>query len=166
MTFKIGDRVRRIITDNTKKMLVGSEWVVNGIQPNGYVRVEGFNFSSNPNWMELITPAPLTLEVGKTYMDAKGNQFLIEGILYISGVVNNTRKYFHPDGKGEFNGISLISEYIPPPPEEWRAVFYREHHKPEISACYYPTKEACERNNTTPTFLYAIRTDINAKKGN
>ncbi len=69
------------------------------------------------------------------------------------------------DGKGPVESSTIVAEYISPPPEEWRALFYQENGKPEISAQFWSTKYDVERCwDSNSSFMYAIRTDINAKE--
>jgi hypothetical protein len=63
-------------------------------------------------------------------------------------------------------------KYSPPPSEEWRALYWKDNFKPEVSACAWTSKKDCElfheQYKSTDlkehNFMYAIRTDINAKE--
>lgn len=121
-------------------------------------------------------------KVSKTYLIKKTVTGYLDGklvqILYITDMGSVVARWLDC-GKEviwspevQFNDW-IVEEYIPPPPEEWRAVFYREHGKPEISAAIYPSKESCEKDyedvskSRKNEFLGAIRTDKGAlKNGN
>lgn len=130
--------------------------------------------------VELIS-SPFQLEVGKTYVDGNGNKYYVIGIdvtdtredNYIL-VCGGTLQHYTKDGRyirvmrrnQELENI--VAEYIPPPPEEWRALFFNgPKGKPEISTAYFDNEtDAVNCFKGVPNFMYAIRTDINAKKEN
>jgi hypothetical protein len=161
--YKIGDRIRRIKEGGRAGMKIGD--IAEVVKVSGWpcTMYGGRAIAHNPAYVELVTSAPTGFEVGKKY--------------YIAASVVLT--CIHQDGdnfffKGAFpypadklfsvihhkNMFKMAKEYIPPPPEEWRAVFYVKNGKPEISAAYSSSKEDVEyawKGNST--FMYAIRTD-------
>jgi hypothetical protein len=169
MTLKVGDVLRRVTDHETTITILDLETRHHGplVQWAGKHNcrtrfVKDWARSS----FELIPSTPPTFEVGKKYKNIHYSEQIIEPIfigdeLMIvknkSGIECSLAKRTFPSYK----------EYIPPPPEEWRALYYRPNSKPEISANTWASKEAVERDEKSHThFMYAIRTDINAKKEN
>ncbi len=181
MTFKIGDKVR-IIRNKTKDVSKG-----NAVGQTFIIKKDEGSYDNEQSWcsgvetepwkdreecdkwrwkeseLELIS-SPFQLEVGKTYVDTDGRKYVAEEVV-MKLKYNSICTYRQLDGKAIGNNRDLIAEYTPPPPEEWRALFYKENGKPEVSAYYQSTKSSCEAwAKDMPGFMYAIRTDVNAKE--
>lgn len=189
MTFKIGDKVRIIKNktgDVSKGNAVGQTFIIKkdeGSYDNEQSWCSGVtaqpwserNECDKWRWkeseLELVTPAPLTFEVGKSYkFNDKwvNNIYTVEFVSPITGAALATT-----ESNGKIISVCLpdikrYSEVVPPPPEEWRALFYRKDSKPEISANFWSSKKEVEESESGRAFefMYAIRTDINAKKEN
>jgi len=167
--YKIGDRIRRISSPGNAGMQIGDEAIVVqvGTAPYDgwpYTEYRQSSIAHNPRCVELILPSGF--EIGKQYVfcGEKNYKAYPETIYTVEHRMSNGRwAYVNNKGTPGFlkdGDWSVYKEYIPPPPEEWRAVFYRENGKPEISADYSSTKEKCESVwGTTSRFMYAIRTD-------
>jgi hypothetical protein len=171
--FKIGDRVRYIGKDHRHHdpEQIGNCGTVRRYENDDTVEVDwddkkirGAKYSDN---LELIP----TFEVGKTYINSK-NGTVPFIVLFIGNDKVFTRNQNGVEGSRGINNPDII-EYIPPPPEEWRALFYRKDGKPEISANYWSSKEEVEKSESGRAFefMYALRTDagvlrtdINAKE--
>ncbi len=163
-TFKVGDRVKYVGLSQTfnEPKFIGATGVVVVSRPN-FVKVRwdegsidagnGAKYADN---LELITPTGF--EVGKKY-NVKGGIKLYEcvwddGSFALLKDEDGTPFLVHN------SGFDYYGEYIPPPPEEWRAVFYVKNGKPEISTQTYKTESGCRdayRGNRV--FMHAIRTD-------
>jgi hypothetical protein len=171
MTLKVGDVLRRVTDHETTITILDLETRHHGplVQWAGKHNcrtrfVKDWARSS----FELIPSTPPTFEVGKKYVwTGATDRVNPYEILYVGKdccFVRNSNGQELTLNKNVFNSYE---EYIPPPPEEWRALFYRKNGKPEVSANYFPTKEDADYCwNGMTDYMYAIRTDINAKKEN
>jgi hypothetical protein len=177
--FKIGDEVRyrsRIIDEwkygivtkypnptmkhHSDENNIWAAWHRKGEKPPSHLTYVPYD----RDIIELVKAAPTTFEVGKKYRIKGGKTtFTVEYILsngHAAGVALT-------GGSNILKNFQNYVEVIPPPPEEWRALFYRKNGKPEVSANYFPTKEDADYCwNGMTDYMYAIRTDINAKKEN
>lgn len=173
--FKIGDEVYYWTTHlPVKTKMVGVVHKIQGTRiyawgPHGWMPEEK---------TYLISPS--TFEVGKQYI----NRSVIKPVIFtVECILEKTSEavftYFSPHQEEivsltiKLSSFDKFKEYIPPPPEEWRALYYRPNSKPEVSAAYWGSEGACKTyhdDDDLPlgerNFMYAIRTDINAKKEN
>lgn len=166
--FKVGDRIRRIKIDGNAGLNVGDEAEVVKVMSGGrYLKgwpctmYNGQAIPHNPQFVELV---PTGFEVGKTYEYCgpyKNRKTIIYSIE--AALSNGSYAFTTNEGKAgtlRLSDYSIYKEYIPPSPEEWRAVFFVENGKPEIGAVPYKSKSECEADYTNASvFMYAIRTD-------
>lgn len=126
---------------------------------------------SDWHWQNFERIEPTTFVVGKKYVPA---QVPARGITTILAQLD--------DGDWAFSfedfktGLIIVNKLHPSsfvhykeyvePPEEWRALYWREHGKPEVSAQIWTNKSDCEAYHSTNdtdlgerNFMYAIRTD-------
>lgn len=109
--------------------------------------------------MTKFTQTSTIFEVGKMYKHKQGvciyEVEFITSAGYAVGVTSTDSHFSIAPGCFKY-----YEEVIPPPSQEWRAVYWGENGKPEISATYWATKEDVEKNEKSHThFMYAIRTD-------
>lgn len=110
-------------------------------------------------------------EVGKTYQLNDGwlkNIYTVEFVSPITGTALATTISGGKTISARLESWSRYKEIIPPPPEEWRAVYWVKNGKPEFSARYWDSKKAVEDDEKSHThFMYAVRTDEGVlKSGN
>lgn len=174
--FKKGDRVRRINIRNCE-ILIGQECVVDDVDDIGWLKLVGYDhyrYGNDPECFELISPTTFEANTIFTNKNWEKSHWKVlwadtEGVL-IECLDNGGNGCWSIGSRiywTAYNFNLSFVKYTPPPPEEWRALYYRPNSKPEISANTWASKEAVERDEKSHThFMYAIRTDINAKKEN
>jgi len=172
--FKIGDSVKgKDYQGNwvfTGTVIERPDWAKNSIYSKDAVWAFWRKNVDNPftketylreDMVELISPP--TFEVGKKYtLNSDGH--------IVEVVYESDNQYILKNRIGNLFVVRdcdfcYYAPYTPPPPEEWRALYWRANNKPEISAYIWDSKEDVEKDEKShPHFMYAIRTDINAKK--
>ena len=161
MTFKVGDRVKRIAGEKNRGVNIGDIITVEKIFNNGDFNYKnGYHKSS---YYELVTPT--TFEIGKKYVH-KNLPNIIWNIEYIysNGYATGL------DSTGEIFNLrpdrfSWYVEYIPLV-EEWRAVYY-DKTEPKLSAQAFPTELEAKmyaKQYLTNITINVIRTDKGAIK--
>jgi hypothetical protein len=162
---KIGDEVKVVSICGGSSCEIGDVGIVTRVTCNKHFKLPNLVIiNNNPSTsmfedrFELIPPTGF--EVGKKYR-YKNTQTIVE-ILAVDETdvwYKNIHTNIHVTVTiNRFKSVYV--EYIPPPPEEWRAVFYRKNGKPEISAAIYNSESECKADYTTSSaFMYAIRTD-------
>jgi acyl-CoA hydrolase len=177
--FKKGDRVRYIGDASWKfnwlDCVVVKQEVSATTVESVYLKKMGKLSTGSINTCDLELIPSTTFEVGKTYHVKKTKTGILDDklftVLFITDTGHTVLRWNHDSKEVIWRpGAAIeweIVEYIPPPPEEWRALFYVENRKPEVSAYFASSKSEVEEQwKHNKKFMYAIRTDINAKKEN
>lgn len=157
--FKVGDHVR--YTGNSFWKSSWQDCIVTKIRDEQnavYLTSKLLKIDGMIDTDELELIPPNTFEVGKMYKRANYMPFVVLS-------VGEKKAFVRYNGAAHeqltnLNAFNFYSEYTPPPPQEWRAVYWHENGKPEISATYWPTEEEVKKDETSHShFMYAIRTD-------
>lgn len=169
--YKIGDVLRGISGSLTGKCLTIVELASGDLGP----KVQ-WEFDNSPNhfvknwaWKSFGRIEPDTFVVGKKYVPA---QTVARGVITILAQLDDGDFAFSFEdfktsqiivNKAHPSAFVHYKEYVEPPPEEWRALYWLEHGKPEVSAAFYDSeKDTIDCESKKEGFMYAIRTDKGA----